>query len=48
MDINGLGDAIIEELINRGLISNIPDIYSLTFEDIASLKKNGKNLLRTY
>lgn len=42
MDINGLGDAIIEELINRGLISNIPDIYSLTFEDIASLKKNGK------
>ena len=38
----GLGDAIIEELINRGLISNIPDIYSLTFEDIASLKKNGK------
>ena len=42
MDIKGLGDAIIEELINRGLISNIPDIYSLTFEDIASLKKNGK------
>ena len=42
MDINGLGDAIIEELINRKLISNIPDIYNLTLEDIASLKKNGK------
>ena len=42
MDINGLGEAIIEELINRGLISNITDIYKLTFEDIASLKKNGK------
>ena len=42
MDINGLGEAIIEELINRGLVSNITDIYKLTFEDIASLKKNGK------
>ena len=42
MDINGLGEAIIEELINRGLISNITDIYKLRFEDIASLKKNGK------
>ena len=42
MDIIGLGDAIIEELINRGLISNIADLYKLTFEDIASLKKNGK------
>lgn len=42
MDINGLGEAIIEELINRGLINNITDIYKLTFTDIASLKKNGK------
>ena len=42
MDINGLGEAIIEELINRKLISNITDIYKLTLEDVASLKKNGK------
>ena len=42
MDIVGLGDAIIEELINRGLISNITDLYKLTLEDVASLKKNGK------
>ena len=42
MDITGLGEAIIEELIARGLIKNIADIYNLTFEDIASLKKNGK------
>ena len=41
MDIRGLGYSIIEELINRGLISNIADIYSLTKQDIASLKKNG-------
>ena len=42
MDIVGLGEAIIEELINRGLISNITDLYKLTLEDVASLKKNGK------
>ena len=41
MDIRGLGYSIIEELINRGLINNIADIYSLTKQDIASLKKNG-------
>lgn len=42
MDITGLGEAIVEELISRELIQNIADIYKLKFEDIASLKKNGK------
>lgn len=42
MDIDGLGYSIIEQLIDRGLIKNISDIYSLELEDIASLKKNGK------
>ncbi len=42
MDINGLGIAIIEELINRGLINNIADIYKLNLQQLASLKKNGK------
>lgn len=42
MDITGLGEAIVEELISKGLIQNIADIYKLKFEDIASLKKNGK------
>ena len=42
MDINGLGENLVEEFINRGLIKNITNIYDLTFEDITSLKKNGK------
>ena len=42
MNIKGLGDSIIEELLNRGLISNIADIYALKVEDIATLKKDGK------
>ena len=42
MDIEGLGYKIVEQLINKNLISNIADIYDLKLEDIASLKKNGK------
>ena len=41
MDIEGLGENLVEQFIEKGLISNIADIYHLTFEDIASLKKNG-------
>lgn len=41
MNIDGLGENIINELLERGLIKGIEDIYTLSFEDIASLKKNG-------
>ena len=41
MNIEGLGESIISQLLEKGLISNIADIYDLKFEDIASLKKNG-------
>ncbi len=41
MDIDGLGENLVEQFIEKGLIENIADIYKLTFEDIASLKKNG-------
>jgi DNA ligase (NAD+) len=42
MNILGLGDSIIEELLNRGLIKNIADLYELTNEDFEGMKKNGK------
>ena len=42
MNIDGLGENIIGQLLERNLICNIADIYTLKFEDIASLKKNGK------
>ena len=41
MNIDGLGENIIDQLLSKKLISNIADIYKLSFEDIASLKKNG-------
>lgn len=42
MDIDGLGYKIIEQLMEKGFLHNIADIYKLTFEEIASLKKNGR------
>ena len=42
MNIDGLGENIIQQLLEKHLIENIADIYSLSFEEIASLKKNGK------
>ena len=42
MNIDGLGENIIGILLEKKMISNIADIYDLEFENIASLKKNGK------
>ena len=42
MNIMGLGDSIIEEFLERGMIKNIADLYVLSLDEIASLKKNGK------
>lgn len=41
MDIDGLGDAIVEQLIQRGQIQSPADIYYLKLEDLKSLWKNG-------
>lgn len=41
MDIEGLGSAIVESLIDKGLIHSPADIYYLTLEDIKSLWKSG-------
>ena len=43
--INYVPDKIYDKLIEKGLINNIADIYKLTLEDIASLKKNGKKFV---
>ena len=41
MDIEGLGAAIVEALIEKGLIRSPADIYYLELEDIRSLWKSG-------
>ena len=42
MNIKGLGENIIQELLDKKLINNIADIYFLKQEDFESLKKDGK------
>ena len=41
MDIEGFGSAIVDGLIEKGLIKSPADIYYLTLEDISSLWKSG-------
>ncbi|MDO5399875.1 MAG: NAD-dependent DNA ligase LigA [Eubacteriales bacterium] len=41
MDIEGLGSAIVEALIQKGLIKSPADIYYLTLENVKSLWKSG-------
>ena len=41
MDIDGLGSAIVETLIERKLIHSPADIYYLTLDDVKSLWKSG-------
>lgn len=44
MDIDGLGSAIVDGLIGRGLIHSPADIYYLTLEDIKSLWVSGSTV----
>lgn len=42
MDIEGLGPAVLEQLLNAGLIKNIDDLYSLDYEEVAKLERTGE------
>ena len=42
MDVEGLGGAIVDGLIEKGLVKSPADIYYLKLEDISSLWKSGK------
>ncbi len=42
MDIEGLGDAVLETLLNKGLIGKISDLYRIDYEKIAELEGMGK------
>jgi len=39
MDIDGLGDKLIEKLVDEGLIRNVADLYQLKVEDLARLER---------
>jgi DNA ligase (NAD+) len=49
MDIEGLGDKLIDQLVERGLVRDLADLYGLSKEQLASLdrmaEKSAQNLL---
>ncbi len=49
MDIEGLGEVLVETLVDNGSIKDVADVYNLTVEQIASLErmaeKSGTNLI---
>ena len=42
MDIDGLGSAIVDQLLERGLVRSPADLYYLTFDEIAGLWQKGE------
>jgi DNA ligase (NAD+) len=49
MDINGLGDKIVDQLVDKGMVKDIVDLYTLKLDDVANLdrmgEKSAQNLL---
>lgn len=50
MDIESLGEAVVELLVDKGLVSSVEDIYTLTSDDLVGLehfaKKSADNLVK--
>ncbi|HLJ18214.1 MAG TPA: NAD-dependent DNA ligase LigA [Bryobacteraceae bacterium] len=42
MDIDGLGDSLVDQLVDRGLVKSVADIYWLTPEALIELERMGK------
>jgi DNA ligase (NAD+) len=42
MDIDGLGEALVNQLTERGLVKNVADLYKLTKDDLLHLERMGE------
>jgi len=42
MNIDGLGEAVVTQLLDRGMVKSIADLYHLTEEQLLSLERIGK------
>ena len=49
MNIDGLGEKIVDQLVNKGLVKDFADLYELKLEDVAALErmaeKSAQNLM---
>jgi DNA ligase (NAD+) len=50
MNIDGMGDALVDQLVDRGIVDSVAGIYDLTMEKLLGLERMGKksasNILR--
>ncbi|NPV82509.1 MAG: NAD-dependent DNA ligase LigA [Candidatus Aminicenantes bacterium] len=46
MNIEGLGEALVDQLLDSGLIKQIPDLYHLKYEDLVKLERMGPKSAR--
>jgi len=44
LNIEGLGEKIIEQLVDKGLVKDYADLYALTLEDLLTLERMGEKL----
>jgi DNA ligase (NAD+) len=42
MDIDGMGEALVDQLVDRGLVRNVADLYRLDFDALCALDRMGK------
>ena len=42
MDIDGLGEVLVNQLTERGLVKNVADLYKLTKDDLLQLERMGE------
>jgi DNA ligase (NAD+) len=49
MDIDGLGEKIVDQLVDRGIVKDVSDLYTLTVDQLANLdrmaEKSAQNLI---
>ena len=47
MNIEGLGEAAVEQLLNRGMVKSVADLYSLTVEQLGGLERFAEKSAQT-
>src|SRR5207237_5076721 len=51
MDIEGIGDKLVDQLVERGLVKTFADLYKLKADDVANInsevEQDGKTVTRT-
>ena len=42
MDVDGLGDKLVEQMVDQGLIAHVSDLYQLKTEQVAAMERMGE------